>query len=292
MSKFQGRHFRQRHLWKWASKDILSPAHAGTLAGNRAPRRRRTGPYSRGESFFHRRRRCRALKHAPEVDYTDLRATVCAESDNYAEGKEYEVAVLPDPPVPIEVLIIDAGDDYRLDFLARNTVIDLNKGIPVVAASSAAIRDDRPTLNDLARVAFEWYRRSPSHHRRIPAAAAAGESRQLVTTIGDGTTQSTINTVVSAITYDFSKARRDDDRNQRQDPRFQNINRPGVSSEPMYFPRNFIDKLENLRLWQRARLAGSVGAIRDRTRNIRQRGDGRGIHRQRLLPPENVNDFM
>ncbi len=141
----------------------------------------------------------------PELDYTDLRITLCAESDNYAEGL-YETPTLPSPPVPIEELIIDLGDDYRLVFLAESTVVHLNKGIPVKASAAAVLRDDRAFLADIAGIAYQWYREDRQsltvEFRQHKLLFGLG---QLVTTIGDGTTQTTVNTVVSSITYDFSK---------------------------------------------------------------------------------------
>lgn len=141
----------------------------------------------------------------PEVSYLYLRATVCAESDNYAEGV-YAVDPLP-PDVPIQELVVDMGDDYRLDFLAENTIVDLKAGVPVLADSAAVLRDDRKYLKDIARIAFEWYREDRNaltvEFRQLRNLFGLG---QLITTIGSGSTQSNINTVISCLTYNFDKA--------------------------------------------------------------------------------------
>jgi hypothetical protein len=141
-------------------------------------------------------------KVKPEVSYDNLRATVCAEADYYATGKA-EIATLP-TGVPIEELIIDLGDDYRLDFLAKNTIVDCKNGIPVLAGEAAVLRDDRKTLNDVAKVALEWYREDRQQltveFRQLRNLFGLG---QLVTAIGQTATQSAINTVISVITYDF-----------------------------------------------------------------------------------------
>lgn len=141
----------------------------------------------------------------PEVSYQTLRATVCAESDNFAQGV-YAVDPLPDG-VPIQELVIDMGDDYRLDFLAESTLLGLDKGIPTLASTAAVLRDDRATLRDICRIAFEWYREDRNQltveFRQLRNLFSLG---QMITTIGTGSTQSVVKTVVSVITYDFGKA--------------------------------------------------------------------------------------
>lgn len=141
----------------------------------------------------------------PEVDYTSLRVTICAESDNYAEGVS-EVDPLPSG-VPIQELVVDLGDDYRLDFLAKNTIVDLQSGIPVLAASAALLRDDRTVLRDIATIGGQWYsverNKLTVEFRQLRNLFSLG---QLITTIGTGSTQSTVNTVVSTISYNFDKS--------------------------------------------------------------------------------------
>lgn len=139
--------------------------------------------------------------HMPEVDFETLRATVCIEADAYAEGIYF-----PTPPTnkPLEVLVIDVGEHYRLDWIAANTIVEVKNGDLVLTSSDAVLRDDRSTLRDLARIAYEWY--------SLDRVAMEVEFRQvrnlfdlgmLITTIGVGTTQTTCNTLVSNIVYDF-----------------------------------------------------------------------------------------
>lgn len=141
-------------------------------------------------------------KVKPELDYETLRATVCAESDNYAEGI-VEVTPLP-TGVPIENLIVDLGDDFRLDFLAKNTIVDLKSGDPVLASTSALLRDDRPALRDIANIAFQWYRANRNsltvEFRQLRNLFGLG---QMITTIGAGSTISDVNTVISTLTFDL-----------------------------------------------------------------------------------------
>ena len=138
-----------------------------------------------------------------EVDYDTLRATVTMEADLYAEGIYF-----PTPPTntPLEILVVDVGEHYRLDFVAKNTVVEVRNGQLILTSDAAVLRDDRPTLRDLARIAYEWY--------RMDRVAVEIEFRQLrniwnlgwmITTLGAGTVSTTCNTVISRIVYDFKK---------------------------------------------------------------------------------------
>lgn len=97
-----------------------------------------------------------------EFDYEgNLHVTLCIEEMRRAE------AVWPDPianinndPV-LRVKYIDCGDDYRLDWVAKDTVvgIDPETSEPLVTQVGGYVRDDRPFLMQVARAAYEFYRR-------------------------------------------------------------------------------------------------------------------------------------
>lgn len=139
----------------------------------------------------------------PEVDYLDLRATVCCEADFFCEGKYPLDDDLPED-VPLEVLHLDAGEFHRLDFLAKGTIVNVTGGELVRADEAVVLRDDRQYLEDVARLAFEWYQTQRQQltvtFRQLANKFDLG---QLVTTIGSGTTAQNINTVVSHIRYDL-----------------------------------------------------------------------------------------
>ena len=145
----------------------------------------------------------------PQLDYDTLRVTLAAEADAFAEGVWPEV--LP-AGQPIEQLIIDAGDAYRLDFIPANTVVGLDGGDPVLASAPAVLRDDRATLRDLAFLAYEWYQApraslSVSWSRLVRFQAAGPQPLGLgamITAIGDGDLAETINGVVGQIDYQFT----------------------------------------------------------------------------------------
>jgi hypothetical protein len=137
----------------------------------------------------------------PEVKYDTLRATVCGEADSYCEG------VHPTPLTgsdPVERLTLDVGDSYRLDFLAANTVFDIKDGSPVVS-NGGVLRDDRLFLSDIARVAYEWYKEERAtltvQFRQLSDLFDLG---MMITTIGTGVTQESINTVVTILTHNVA----------------------------------------------------------------------------------------
>jgi hypothetical protein len=134
----------------------------------------------------------------PEVDYDTLRVTCTIEADAYCESKWPADVDLP-ADIPLQKLLLYVGEEYRLDFLAANTVVGLDNGEPVLT-NGGVLRDDRKHLNDIARVAYEWYQLN-----RFPLTVKFKSARNLfrlgmlITTIGEASTQENINTVVSMI---------------------------------------------------------------------------------------------
>ncbi len=140
----------------------------------------------------------------PQVDYETLRVTATLEADTYCEARYPEDADLP-ASVPLQKLLLYVGDEYRLDFLAANTVVDLNNG-DLVTTNGGLLRDDRKHLQDVARAAYEWYKLD-----RRPIKVTFRQLRNLwrlgmlITTIGSGSVQTNVNTVASMITYDCQR---------------------------------------------------------------------------------------
>lgn len=137
-----------------------------------------------------------------EIDFRTLRATVCLEADKFCEGV-YPDAGLP-ANTPLQILTIDAGEHYRLDFLAENTVVGINNGQLQKASHAKALRDDRVYLRDFAKLAYQWYQEN-----RYTLTVSFRQLRNVwelgmfILTIGELATQSQVNTVVSTITYDL-----------------------------------------------------------------------------------------
>lgn len=157
--------------------------------------------------------------YTPELDYTSggsydviLAATVTAEVDKYAEA--VYPANLDHVPEgkPVEKLTLYLGDKYRLDYLANETVLFIDHESDgtddVVFATGGVIRNDQPQLQDIARMAYEWYKLG-----RQPIAVTFKHCNNvfrlgmLITTIGEGSTLVNVNTVVTSIRFDLLRGR-------------------------------------------------------------------------------------
>mgnify|MGYP003642700564 CR=1 FL=1 len=117
-------------------------------------------------------------------------------------------------------LLIDCGDQFRLDYLTPHTVLDIENGIPVLA-DGGVLQDDREKLGAIARSAATWYatnRRQLTLQWRMTdwSSAQVGSNAHhtcepgwLVTQIhhtnkhNDFLNAKTINTIITSVTYDF-----------------------------------------------------------------------------------------
>ena len=93
-------------------------------------------------------------KVMPEVNWYWLRYTGCLEYDEYAEASFPDVAV-----DSLDELIIDMGPTFRMDYLARNTIVDIDhEGKLVTQPVGGFVRNDWEALNTLARAAYSYYK--------------------------------------------------------------------------------------------------------------------------------------
>ena len=127
------------------------------------------------------------------------------EADAYCEARWPLDGSLPSG-VPLEKLVIDAGDNYRLDTITPGTVVGIENGTPITTVGGT-LRDDRKELQTIACLAYEWYgiERRPLDvtFQHIKNVFRLG---MLLTTIGSGATEGAINTVVESITYAFRQS--------------------------------------------------------------------------------------
>ena len=93
----------------------------------------------------------------PAADWRDFIFTVAVEDDRYTEGRYPEDANLPTDVQQLRQLRIDVGDDFRYDYLVPDTVVGIDVEGNLLRTNGGKVRDDRPQLNDIARMAFEWY---------------------------------------------------------------------------------------------------------------------------------------
>lgn len=135
-------------------------------------------------------------------DWKEMIATVTVKWDSYCEGFH---PALPDVSLNdhIREVVLDAGDEYRLDWLVPNTVVSLdNNGQLVRSTAGGWFQDDRRKLEDRARLAFAWYgveRRSV----QLPTSKINGSIKlgDFVVSAGVAFTKA-VNTVVTSIRID------------------------------------------------------------------------------------------
>lgn len=144
-------------------------------------------------------------EHRVEVDYADMRFTVCGEWDAFCEG------VYPPGPFasePIQYLYVSIGNRARFDWLAEGTIWDCQNEAIKTVATAGALRDNRQLCEQVARLAFEWYGQTRASVQIVTTGtdplAALGD---LIDVVGSGAAAETVNAVVSQITHDFVKGR-------------------------------------------------------------------------------------
>lgn len=91
----------------------------------------------------------------------DLLLTIAVEADYHCRVVYYGQDWGNPPPSDADTLTrirtIYVGDDYRMDFICKNTVWGIENGELLQADSAYLIRDDRPKLKQLAEIAWVWY---------------------------------------------------------------------------------------------------------------------------------------
>lgn len=87
-------------------------------------------------------------------DYNEFICTIAVEDDTYCQVKwPLDLPVRDD----IRKLLIDAGDDYKLDYVVPTTIVGVATDGTFIRSTGGLVRDDRNKLENVARLAFEWY---------------------------------------------------------------------------------------------------------------------------------------
>jgi len=134
-------------------------------------------------------------------DWQDALFTVAMEDDRFCEGR------YPSDPVAktdaVRLLRIDAGPDYKLDYVATKTVLGItpNTGKPIRTDTGGFIRDDRDALKALATLAYQWYSK-PRASLVLDCTAINHDLMRgdLIDKIGENETEQTINSVITEVT--------------------------------------------------------------------------------------------
>jgi hypothetical protein len=111
----------------------------------------------------------------------------------------------------LRTLTIDARAVAGCTWIQLHTVVGLDdQGFPKRAENGAFLRDDRPILRDIARLAFEWYGTERQiltfGVKRLTDMLDVGD---LITEVGADETLEPIRTVVTEARYDFAQNERD-----------------------------------------------------------------------------------
>ncbi len=139
------------------------------------------------------------------IDHDDWLATVYMKQDQYCRAQYPADASLPTLDLVRQKVLRFPGSN--LDYVVPGTVVGVSGG-QVVKTNGGFVRDDRERLADIARMAFSWYGQT----RRILNLTFRGivsgfELGQLITSVGSGGTAQTVNTAITAISYDLKGGR-------------------------------------------------------------------------------------
>jgi hypothetical protein len=136
------------------------------------------------------------------IDVTNWLATVYVLHDQCCRAQWPLDADLPTLDLVRQLLI--PVPDAHLDFILPQTVVGVTGGELLHTALGGQLRDDRPKLKDIARLAFAWYgqtRRTLNlSFRAIVPGFNVGD---LITTVGTGANEQEINTCITCVSYDL-----------------------------------------------------------------------------------------
>ncbi len=135
----------------------------------------------------------------------NLIVTVAMHVDQYAESAWPQVA---NQTQVVRRVVIDLGEEYKLHYVAPQTVLGINPiDGTLVRSDGGYIRDDRPKLQRLARFVYEWYSAErQSLGLKFEYMTAKLKVGDMITTIGAGDTLQTINSVVTNVSYEFPES--------------------------------------------------------------------------------------
>lgn len=95
------------------------------------------------------------------VDWQDMIVTIAVEDDLHCEARyppDNELRAFDFP----RRLVIDVGDEFRVDRVHAQTVVGLRPDGTLLRSTGGLARDDEPLLRQKVRIAYDWYRRTRS----------------------------------------------------------------------------------------------------------------------------------
>jgi hypothetical protein len=141
----------------------------------------------------------------PPYDWRTMIVTAMIEMDSFVEAAWPSSEDSPPDPLEVaRVLVVDAGDKYRLDYVATGTVVGVIDGIPQRVSHGYYVRDDMAKLRKLARAIYAWYAKERSALSIVLRNVADFlEVGDLVTTLSSGSNLQEVNAVVSSVRIDL-----------------------------------------------------------------------------------------
>jgi len=95
----------------------------------------------------------------PVADFRFMLATLTVPWSQYAEAR-FPVELTPQGVDGVRRLSLLLGEDYRADYVAPSTVVGLSPGGELIRTIAGGyVRDDRPKLTAIAKLAWQWYGR-------------------------------------------------------------------------------------------------------------------------------------
>lgn len=147
----------------------------------------------------------------PALNYDEMVVTLSVEQDARLQGVYPETLTTANDTVRELVLY---RPEYRLDYVAPRTVVDVRfNALERIAGAGAEtdgkyLQDDRARIADAARMAFEWFKRS----RGKVSFATKGIDLQyeigwMITETGRSGARLEVNSVITSITWDLKAMR-------------------------------------------------------------------------------------
>jgi hypothetical protein len=142
-----------------------------------------------------------AIPSGVGINHNQWLATIYMLQDAYCRAQFPLEADVPALDL-VRQLVIRVAGSY-LDYLVPGTIVGVNAG-QLVLTDGGFVRDDRQRLKDIARMAFEWYGTQRKILNLSFRGVVSGFSiGHMITTIGSGATEETINTAITSITYNL-----------------------------------------------------------------------------------------
>lgn len=112
-------------------------------------------------------------------------------------------------------LVIDLGDDARLDYLLPGTMLEVSSVDPdtgergdefTAAESGGFVRDDRPRMQTIAETAYKWYsverQAFELSYRQVTGHFSVGD---LIVSTGAASTLEDVRTVITSVAWDLNR---------------------------------------------------------------------------------------